>query len=469
MDSVHPHGNTKFTHHKTDTDTLTAGETPSAKNYAAFARGCRDGAGGLPRVRISRRNSAPAFRSTGRGPLAVASFALTACGSRGESAPRRRQHRRRHQDRQDRRHRAAVRRPVRARPGHPALGRAGRQAGQRHERHPGLEARGRRRGRRGQGRRRQERRHQARRRQRRHRRRRHAQLQRRQQIQPVFAPANIVQVSPANTNPSLTKGADAGRPEAGRTRRTSAPAPPTRSRARSPRSTCYDAGDQEGRHDPRQEDLRPGPGRHLHRRSSRSGGGTVVAAETINPDDSNYQAVVSKVKPSKPAGRLLRRRVPAGRSALAADEGRRPQRPARWAATASTTRSTSSSAGTTSDGDLATSVGAPVDSAAVGQEVRRRLQGGRLQGARTRPTAATPTTPPTPSSTALKTSLASDATTSKSARAGDGRCGRQGLVRRRHRQGRLRRVRRHHDQGADRLQGRPAASGPRSRPRPSTQ
>ena len=57
-------------------------------------------------------------------------------------------------------------------------------------------------------------------------------------------------------------------------------------------------------------------------------GGKIVAAETINPDDDKYDAVISKIKPTQPEGRVLRRRVPAGRSVLAADEGRRPQRPA---------------------------------------------------------------------------------------------------------------------------------------------
>ena len=32
----------------------------------------------------------------------------------------------------------------------------------------------------------------------------------------------------------------------------------------------------------------------------KAGGGTIVAAETINPDESNYGPVVSKVAPAKP-------------------------------------------------------------------------------------------------------------------------------------------------------------------------
>ena len=59
-----------------------------------------------------------------------------------------------------------------------------------------------------------------------------------QQTQPIFAAANITQVSPANTNPALTIGARTRRTRSGPTRRTSAPAPRMPSRVRSPRSTC---------------------------------------------------------------------------------------------------------------------------------------------------------------------------------------------------------------------------------------
>ncbi len=60
-----------------------------------------------------------------------------------------------------------------------------------------------------------------------------------QSVIPVLDSANIVQVSPANTNPALTQGANSSTPRPARTPTTSAPAPPTTSRGRSPRSTCW--------------------------------------------------------------------------------------------------------------------------------------------------------------------------------------------------------------------------------------
>ena len=57
-------------------------------------------------------------------------------------------------------------------------------------------------------------------------------------MQQVFASANLVQISPANTNPELTQGKNwQTDKKRARTRRTSAPPPPTSSRAASPPST----------------------------------------------------------------------------------------------------------------------------------------------------------------------------------------------------------------------------------------
>ena len=87
-----------------------------------------------------------------------------------------------------------------------------------------------------------------------------------QQVQPVLASAKIVQVSPANTGPGLTQGAElADRPEAA--------VPdvlPHLHHRRGPGSVrgslpVRDGEDHQGRHDPRQEGVRPGSGRHLHR------------------------------------------------------------------------------------------------------------------------------------------------------------------------------------------------------------
>ena len=85
--------------------------------------------------------------------------------------------------------------------------------------------------------------------------------------------------------------------------------------------------------------------------------------------------------PVEAAGRLLRRRVPAGRSALAADEGRRPQRPAHGWRRHLRPRSTSSSpvrpATATSPPRSAPRPTAPTSA----KKFLAELQGGRLPGA----------------------------------------------------------------------------------------
>ena len=96
-------------------------------------------------------------------------------------------------------------------------------------------------------------------------------------------------------------------------------------------------------------------------------GGTVVAAETINPDDSNYQAVVSKVKPKAPqtvyyggeypqAGPLSQQMKAAGLTVplMGGDGIFAPD--------------FIKLAGATASGDLATSIGAPIDQLPAGKK-----------------------------------------------------------------------------------------------------
>ncbi|WP_238157898.1 branched-chain amino acid ABC transporter substrate-binding protein [Kribbella voronezhensis] len=181
-----------------------------------------------------------------------------------------------------------------------------------------------------------------------------------QQVQPVLAPKNIVQVSPANTGPGLTQGAnwqkDPKRPY------------PTYFR------TCT-------------TDAVQGPfaARYLYETAKitkvatihdkkaygqglvgtftdefKKLGGQVVAAETINPDDSNFQAVISAVKPNAPqalyyggefpqAGPLSQQMKAAGLNIpLMGGDGIFDPKFIQLG-------------GKTSEGDLATSVGAPTD------------------------------------------------------------------------------------------------------------
>ncbi len=177
-----------------------------------------------------------------------------------------------------------------------------------------------------------------------------------QVVTPVLAAANIVQVSPANTNPTLTKGAD--------------PAAPKRPYANYFRTCTTDA--VQG---PFAAQYLLGAGikkvATIHDKKAygqglveafttafKDGGGTVVAAETINPDDSDFSAVISKVKAAGPeavyyggeypqAGPLSKQMKSAGlKVPLMGGDGIYDGKFIELGGT---------------DGDLATSVGAPVE------------------------------------------------------------------------------------------------------------
>ena len=127
-------------------------------------------------------------------------------------------------------------------------------------------------------------------------------------------------------------------------------------------------------------------------------GGKVVAAETINPDDDKYDAVISKIKPSNPqavyyggeypeAGPFSQQMKAAGLNVpLMGGDGIYSGEYIKLA-------------GATSEGDLATSVGAPTDDAAVGRSTSSRRTRPPVTRSPTRPTVPTRSTRPTPSST----------------------------------------------------------------------
>ena len=118
-----------------------------------------------------------------------------------------------------------------------------------------------------------------------------------QQTQPVFAAANIVQISPANTGPSLTRGAD------GKTASVQDLLPHLHDRhhrrARSPRSSSSTRASSRSRRSTTRRPTARAWSQYFTE-AFKAGGGTIVAAETINPDESNYAPVVSKVAPAKP-------------------------------------------------------------------------------------------------------------------------------------------------------------------------
>ncbi len=181
-----------------------------------------------------------------------------------------------------------------------------------------------------------------------------------QSLQPVFAAANIVQISPANTGPSLTMGPDAANPKRPY---------PTFFR------TCTTDIVQGGFaanylyttvgikkvatiHDKKTY----GQGLvDAFTAKYKELGGEIVAAETINPDDKDYGSVITKVKGANPeavyyggeypqAGPLSQQMKAAGLNVpLMGGDGIFDP-------------AFIELAGKTSDGDLATSVGAPTES-----------------------------------------------------------------------------------------------------------
>jgi branched-chain amino acid transport system substrate-binding protein len=187
-----------------------------------------------------------------------------------------------------------------------------------------------------------------------------------QSTQPVLATAKIVQVSPANTNPSLTKGAKFA-------------TAPVRTYPTYFRTCTTDSvqGPFAARYLFQKANIKKVATIH-DKKTYGQGlvgaftaeftklGGKITAAETINPDDSNFQAVISKVKPTAPdtvffggefpqAGPLSQQMKAAGLKVplMGGDGIYDPKYIAL--------------AGATATGDLATNVGAPTDSLPAGK------------------------------------------------------------------------------------------------------
>lgn len=184
-----------------------------------------------------------------------------------------------------------------------------------------------------------------------------------QQTQPVFAAANIVQVSPANTNPTLTRGADLNT----RTYKTYFRTCTTDiTQGAFAAKFLLDQGIKTAATINDKKTYGQGLVKYFTEAYTK-GGGTVVAAESINPDESNYAPVISKVAPSKPgavyyggeypqAGPLSKQMKDSGLTVpLMGGDGIFDPKYIDLA-------------GSSSNGDLATSVGAPTDSTAAGKK-----------------------------------------------------------------------------------------------------
>ena len=186
-----------------------------------------------------------------------------------------------------------------------------------------------------------------------------------QQTQPIFATAKITQISPANTNPTLTKGADAANPKRTyptyfRTCTTDA--------IQGPFAAQYLLANGMTKVATIHDKKAYGQGLvDAFTAEFKKGGGTITSAQTINPDESNYQAVVSAISPTGPqavyyggeypqAGPLSQQMKAAGLNVpLMGGDGIYDPKYVDLA-------------GKTSEGDLSTSVGAPTDSTDAGKK-----------------------------------------------------------------------------------------------------
>ena len=186
-----------------------------------------------------------------------------------------------------------------------------------------------------------------------------------QQTQPIFATAKITQISPANTNPTLTKGADAANPKRTyptyfRTCTTDA--------IQGPFAAQYLLANGMTKVATIHDKKAYGQGLvDAFTTEFKKGGGTITSAQTINPDESNYQAVVSAISPTGPqavyyggeypqAGPLSQQMKAAGLNVpLMGGDGIFDPKYVDLA-------------GKTSEGDLSTSVGAPTDSTDAGKK-----------------------------------------------------------------------------------------------------
>ena len=186
-----------------------------------------------------------------------------------------------------------------------------------------------------------------------------------QQTMPVLAAANIAQVSPANTNPTLTQGADAAakkRPYTNYFRTCTTDA------VQGPFAAQYLLGAGIKSVATIHDKKTYGQGLvDAFTVEFKKGGGTVVAAETIGENDKDFSAVISKIKPNSPAaiyyggeypqaGPLSQQMKSQGLSVpLMGGDGIYDPKYVELA-------------GATANGDLSTSVGAPTESTEAGRK-----------------------------------------------------------------------------------------------------
>ena len=219
-----------------------------------------------------------------------------------------------------------------------------------------------------------------------------------QSTQPVLSSAMIAQISPANTNPTLTKGADflnnPKRPYPGYFRTCTTDVVQGSVAA----SYAYEKGFTKIATINDKKAYGQGLVASRLTGAFKTAGGTIVDAETINPDDKDFSAVISKVKASNPqlvyyggeypqAGPLGQQMRAAGLNVpLMGGDGIFDPAYIQLA-------------GKTSNGDLATSVGAPPETLASAKQFISDYAAAGFKDPVRRLRCRSPSTPRTPSST----------------------------------------------------------------------
>ena len=165
-----------------------------------------------------------------------------------------------------------------------------------------------------------------------------------QTVQPILSERDIVQISPANTGPALTLGDNPSSPKRPfdnyfRVATTDLIQGPFAANylvqtAGKKNIAVIDDGKTYG----------SGLAEQFSQQATKLGA-KVVAREKVGERDTDFSGVIAKIRAHEPGRRLLRRRVPGGRSAVRAARGRRPQRPADGRRRHRRRRSSSRSAG----------------------------------------------------------------------------------------------------------------------------
>ena len=181
------------------------------------------------------------------------------------------------------------------------------------------------------------------------------------QVAPVLDRANIVQISPANTNDTLTRGQN--------------PASPVRPYKNYFRTATLDSLQGGFAADYASNDLKARNVAIIHDKKAygqgladsfkarfEKNGGKVVATETINPGDKDFSAVLSKIKPLNPDLIFYGGEYPEG--SLISNQAKGPQamRVPLMGGDGIVDPTYGKTAGPAANGDYGTSVGAPPES-----------------------------------------------------------------------------------------------------------